>query len=111
MKEPHSEGVAHHADPESWGGRRKASAQALTGGSAGRVLSREIVIFWGADGVVKHGRQHLFSQHSARLREPHAVLDLVHARTPFARNPGDPAVSQAYGGLGRDGKPMGTIRR
>lgn len=111
MKEPYSEGVAHHADPESWGGRREATAQALTGGSAGRVLSRENDKLWDADGVVLAGRQHRYCQHSARQYESHAVKDLEHARTPIARNPGYPAVSQAYGCLGRDEKPQGVIRR
>jgi len=111
MKEPYSEGVAHHADLESWGWRRKASAQALTGESAGRVLSREIGFIWGADGVVKHGRQYPHSQHCARLWEPHAVIDLEHAWTLSARNPGDPVVPQTGGCLGRGGKPEGTIHR
>lgn len=110
MKEPHSEGVAHHTVPESWGGRREATAQALTGGSAGRVLSRENDILWDADGVVLAGRQHLYCQHSARQYESHAVKDLVHAWTPTARNPGDPTAFQAYGCLERDGKPQGVIR-
>jgi len=31
MKEPHSEGVAHHTDPESCGGAGNSMAEALTG--------------------------------------------------------------------------------
>lgn len=110
MKEPHSEGVAHHADPESWGGRREVAVQALTGESAGRILSREIELVWGADGVVKHGRQNPFSQNCARLREPHAVVDLEHARTPSA---GTREIQRPpwQGSRGRDGKPQGVIRR
>jgi len=41
MKEPHAEGVATHGDPESCGGFREKSAEALTGARVGRVLSRE----------------------------------------------------------------------
>jgi RNA-directed DNA polymerase len=42
MKEPHNEGVAPHVGPESCGGRGDAMAEALTGGSAGRLSSSEI---------------------------------------------------------------------
>ena len=42
MKESYGEGLASHADPESWGCVRKGAFQALTGARAGRVLSREI---------------------------------------------------------------------
>jgi hypothetical protein len=41
MREPHSEGVANHADPESCGDVREDGAEALTGAHAGQVLSRE----------------------------------------------------------------------
>ncbi len=43
MREPHSEGVANHADLESCGGSGDAVAEALTGALAGRLLSREIL--------------------------------------------------------------------
>jgi RNA-directed DNA polymerase len=43
MQEPHSEGVAHHTDPESCAGHRKVSGEALTGGSADQPLSCEII--------------------------------------------------------------------
>lgn len=42
MKEPDEEGVASHLGPESCAGRREASGEALTGGSAGPVLSCDI---------------------------------------------------------------------
>jgi hypothetical protein len=41
MREPHSEGVANHADPESCGDVREDGAEALTGASAGQPWSRE----------------------------------------------------------------------
>ena len=40
MKELYGEGLASHTGSESCGGGRKAIAEALTGVSAGRVLSR-----------------------------------------------------------------------
>lgn len=42
MKEPYGEGVASHPGPESCGVAREGGAEALTGGSAGEPLSREI---------------------------------------------------------------------
>lgn len=41
MKEPYGEGVASHPGPESCGCAREGAAEALTGESAGEVLSRE----------------------------------------------------------------------
>jgi hypothetical protein len=43
MKEPHSEGVANHADLESCGGDSDVAAEALTEVLAGRLMSREIL--------------------------------------------------------------------
>jgi len=43
MQEPYNEGVAHHVGPESCGGRGDATAEALTGESAGRLFSSEII--------------------------------------------------------------------
>ena len=43
MKESHSEGVANHAGPESCVAHREVGREALTGESAGWVLSREIL--------------------------------------------------------------------
>ena len=47
----YSEGVANHTDPESCGCVSNDMAEALTGERMGRVLSREIPIFQGADVV------------------------------------------------------------
>jgi RNA-directed DNA polymerase len=51
MKEPYGEGVASHIGPESCGGGSNAAAEALTGVRAGQVLSREMLLFQGADEV------------------------------------------------------------
>ena len=45
MKEPHSEGVANHADLESCAGDGDIAGEALTEALAGRLLSREIPRF------------------------------------------------------------------
>ena len=42
MKEPNEDGVATRLGPESCAGRREASGEVLTGGSAGPVLSCDI---------------------------------------------------------------------
>ena len=41
MKEPYDKDLASHVGPESCGGPRKGSVEALTGVRVGRVLSRE----------------------------------------------------------------------
>jgi hypothetical protein len=60
-----NEGVASHVGPESCGDDRKVIVEALTGESAGRVLSLENVTLWGADAVLSCGRQ----QRSVRSRK------------------------------------------
>src|ERR671931_644285 len=65
MKESYGEGVATHTGPESCVVVRKDDGEALTGGKAGRVLSREIThpvaeprVLRGADAVRRSGRPH-----------------------------------------------------
>src|SRR5574338_555985 len=57
MKESYVKGLANHNDPESCGGARKSDGEALTGESAGRVLSRESSRTRDADSVRAGGRQ------------------------------------------------------
>src|SRR5438132_11519498 len=65
MKESYGKGVATHAGPESCAVARKGEGEALTGGRAGQVLSREMYDprrepwpLWGADAVELGGRPH-----------------------------------------------------
>jgi len=58
MKESYVEGVAAHDGPESCADAREGSGEALTGETAGWVLSREILKVQGADAVEKSGRRH-----------------------------------------------------
>jgi hypothetical protein len=65
MEVSYVEGVANHNGPESCGAARKGGDEALTGESAGRVLSCEIHVLLrkrqalrDADAVEKGGRQH-----------------------------------------------------
>ena len=57
MEESYSEGLASHTGPESCASpHRKGGREALTGGSAGWVLSREKYLVWDADPVGERGR-------------------------------------------------------
>ncbi len=58
MKEPHGEGIATHADPESYTVVREGGGEALTGARAGRVWSRENQRLRDADALGSSGRQH-----------------------------------------------------
>jgi RNA-directed DNA polymerase len=57
MKESHDKGLANRDGPESCGGARKGTVEALTGGRAGWVLSREKLLDRDADPVRRRGRQ------------------------------------------------------
>jgi hypothetical protein len=56
MKVSNVKGLANRNDPESCGGARKGGVEALTGESAGWVLSREKNLVRDADPVEKRGR-------------------------------------------------------
>ena len=63
MKESYVEGVAAHDGPESCVGACEGGGEALTGETAGWVLSREILKVQGADAVEKSGRPHGARRH------------------------------------------------
>jgi len=69
MKVPYAEDIASHSSPESCVGMGNYGCEALTGGDAGQVLSREMVHkLRGADAVDVSGRQHRMH----RYRKMHA---------------------------------------
>ena len=68
MKVSCNEGVASHVGPESCGDDRKVVTEALTGESAGRVLSLENPILRSADVFLMNGRQ----QRTSRQSEEHS---------------------------------------
>jgi RNA-directed DNA polymerase len=76
MEVSYSEGLANHAGPESCGVDREVEVEALTGGRAGWVLSREIHapprggLLRGADAVEIGGRRDLQSREGKRLQDP-----------------------------------------
>jgi hypothetical protein len=85
MKVSCNEGVASHVGPESCGDDRKVVVEALTGESAGRVLSLENVMLWGADAFLSCGRQQRpFQQgegtnRTPRGHRPRARTEALHA--------------------------------
>jgi len=56
MKESYVKGLANRNGPESCAGWSDPLGEALTGGSAGWVLSREKYLVWDADPVGERGR-------------------------------------------------------
>ena len=77
MKESYGKGVATHTGPESCADTRKGGGEALTGGRAGQVLSREIYDprrepwpLRGADAVEEGGRPYLSYRHRETRRDP-----------------------------------------
>ena len=70
MEESYVKGLANHNGPESCGGARKGSAEALTGERAGRVLSREMNIVRDADPVGDRGRSQPGCRNGKALRYP-----------------------------------------
>jgi RNA-directed DNA polymerase len=109
MKESYVEGVAAHNGPESCGVAREGGVEALTGETAGWVLSREMLNVRGADAVEKSGRQHGWHRHGevhagpARSETPCTPGHHPHGNREIPGLPG--AVAP-----GRGGKTMVVIR-
>jgi hypothetical protein len=92
MKVSNVKGLANHDDPESCGGARKNAVEALTGESAGWVLSREKKLARDADPVgererpqsaLRFGKERWYparsetpSMHGSNLRENREILRL-----------------------------------
>ena len=88
MKVHCDEGVATHIGPESCAGIREGAGEALTGVCIGQPLSRENVLFPGADAVSMSegnmgGRVNASARTTRRGRRPWHVHKLL------AREPGD----------------------
>jgi len=91
MKVSYVEGVANHNGPESCGAAREGGVEALAGGRAGRVLSREInallrkqQVLWDADALEIVGRQHRVHRHRKVYRDPaRSGTPCMHASTLY----------------------------
>ena len=71
MRKSYSEGLANHTVPESCGISGNAGAEALTGVSAGWVLSSEMKInISGADVLQDNGRQHCIRRYGKGYAGP-----------------------------------------
>src|SRR5215469_18906350 len=86
MQESYRKGIANHPGPESCVIGHKACHEALTGVQAGWVLSREILLFQGADAVRRGGRQQRWMSQMRdttplRGRRPQTCLETLCART------------------------------
>lgn len=110
MKESYVEGLATHSDPESCVVAHEGKGEALTGGRAGRVLSRESNHLRGADAVRRSGRPHPMR----RYRETHR--NLARSETPGTygntsrENREIPCSPAADGAAGRVGKSKDARR-
>ena len=100
MKVPHVEGLADHSGPESCACVREEVCEALTGESAGRVLSRGSESTSGC----RRCRNNRKATRAAPLARGAArlcvVVDPVHAPKPFAREPGGPTTGPGVMVLG-----------
>ena len=111
MKESYGEGLATHTGPESCGGARKSSAEALTGVRAGQVLSRERDFLRGADAVRRSGRHDPSHRYREMRRDPARSETLCTYGNTSRENreiPRLPAVAEV---AGRVGKSIDVRRR
>ena len=109
MKESHVEGVAAHNGPESCGVAREGYVEALTGETAGWVLSREMLNVRGADAVEKSGRQHGAHRHGeVRVGPAWSETPCMPGHHPH----GNREIPEPPGRVspGRGGKAMAVIR-
>jgi hypothetical protein len=105
MEVSYGEGVATHTGPESCAVDREVGGEALTGGCAGRVLSREIIgQLRGADAVEIGGRPHR-SRRQRETREDPARSETpsTHGSTSHGNReiPRPPAARGAAGRIGK----------
>ncbi len=111
MREPYSEGLASHAGPESCAPTRKGRREALTGACADRVLSREIIIVWGADALSIGGRQHPRRRQGETPRGPTRSETSCMRRTTSRENREIPCPPAPDGVAGRAGKSKDASQR
>jgi hypothetical protein len=87
MKESYVEGVAAHNGPESCGAAREGGVEALTGETAGWVLSREILNVRGAPTLWRKAEGNTAGTVMVRCTpaprgpRPHARRDTIHTET------------------------------
>lgn len=110
MKEPYTEGLASHGDPESCVGLREEAGEALTGARIGRALSR-VINTRGADAVVGSGRQHGRGRHRKPKSDPARSETPCMCGTSMRENREISSSLDTDGVSGRVGKAVLAIRR
>jgi len=109
------EGLATHDGPESCVGAGNRDREALTGGRAGRVLSRENHaprkrVLRGADAVEEGGRPHWEHRYREALPDPaRSETPSMHGGTSYG-NREIPRLPGEEGASGRIGNPKGRRR-
>ena len=88
MRVPDGEGVANHTVPESCARCREAPREALTGVRVGQPLSHESHVLRGADAVTEAEGNTDRRARASTCLTPRGLRPW-HARTLFAREPGD----------------------
>jgi len=104
MQESYGEGVATHTGPESSVVAREGRHEALTGGRAGRVFSRERTLLRDADAVEEGGRPHSGRRHRKTLRSParsETPSMLGHTSRENRESPWSPVVDGTVGRVGK----------
>jgi hypothetical protein len=111
MKVLYGEDLASHTGLESWGCVRKCVSQALTGESAGRVLSLENAVFGSADVLDAYGRQHCHVRNGEHVRDS-PWSETSSMRRSFIRgNRETPCSPGGDGPSGRAGNSEEVIQR
>jgi hypothetical protein len=104
MQKPHECEVAIHIGPESCGAAREGGVEALTGGRAGRVLSRESTFLRDADAVGACGRPHRVHRYREVCQSPaRSETPCTYADTSLGNReiPSSPRVVMALGRVGK----------
>jgi hypothetical protein len=109
VKVHYGEGVANHTGPESCAAYREVCGEALTGERAGQVLSRETFLIQDAD-VVTFAEGKTDGCDIASIRTVLRGRRPWHARTLFAREPGDLQFGHLHQGVVRVGKARSPSR-
>jgi len=102
MQERYAEGGVNHSDPESWGRRRKASTQALTGASVGADIEPRKYIP-DVDPVSVAGRQHGQPHHDQRQPDPAGSET---RRTPRTFEHENREIPEVPGGVAHPGRAV-----
>ena len=111
MKVPYAEDIASHSSSESCVVMGNHGCEALTGGGAGQVLSREIPKNQGADVVERAGRQNCMQRYCELSAGPARSETLcMHPSTLYGSWEIPRLTRSRNGDLVRIGKPKGLSR-